>query len=417
MQMNNGNFDDRNRITGDGGPENQETPRARDVWHKKLYGTEGRGKTGGAGQAASEKDVAGQAATGQTGYAGGSAGSGQTVGGTVYYGGAPTGITGGKKTMLILACILAGLILLGILSVLVRGDSGQYGAGELSGAADVSGDHIGVLYVEGTISEDSGTYSQAYAMDAVQGMMDNNDNRGLMLFVNTPGGGVYESDELHLKIREYQETTGRPVYAYFASQATSGGYYISASADKIVANRNCWTGSIGVTIGTLYDISGLLERYGIQTETITSGANKAMGDITAPMTAEQRAIFQSLVDESYAQFVSIVADGRGLSEEYVRSISDGRIYTAQQAQQIDLVDDVVDTYEDAVEDMVYEYGLEDCDIREFQYVPETSLFSGLIQSVDRLSDALAGSSDISALESLMEDSGQVELQYMCQDLR
>ena len=78
MQMNNGNFDDRNRITGDGGPENQETPRARDVWHKKLYGTEGRGKTGGAGQAASEKDVAGQAATGQTGYAGGSAGSGQT---------------------------------------------------------------------------------------------------------------------------------------------------------------------------------------------------------------------------------------------------------------------------------------------------------------------------------------------------
>ena len=65
--MNNGNFDDRNRIKGDGGSENQETPRARDVWHKKLYGAEGRGKTGGAGQAASEKDAAGQAATGQTG--------------------------------------------------------------------------------------------------------------------------------------------------------------------------------------------------------------------------------------------------------------------------------------------------------------------------------------------------------------
>ena len=326
-------------------------------------------------------------------------------------------MTPAKKPVLILACILAGLILLGILSVLMRGDSGRYGTGEMSGAADVNGDHIGVLYVEGTIGEDSGTYSQAYAMDAVQGMMENSDNRGLMLFVNTPGGGVYESDELYLKIREYQETTGRPVYAYFASQATSGGYYISASADKIVANRNCWTGSIGVTIGTLYDISGLLERYGIQTETITSGANKAMGDITAPMTEEQKAIFQSLVDEAYVQFVSIVADGRGLSEEYVRSISDGRIYTAQQAKQIDLVDDVVDTYEDAVEDMIYEYDLEDCDIREFRYVPETSLFSGLIQSVDRLSEALSGSSDISALESLMEDSGQVELQYMCQDLR
>ncbi len=371
--MNNGNFDDRNKAKGGNGngTEGQEPPRARDVWHRKLYGTASRGKNGGAGQTASGKDD-----SGNSGYAGGGAGNGRAAGGTVYYGGAPAKMTPAKKPVLILACILAGLILLGILSVLMRGDSGRYGTGEMSGAADVNGDHIGVLYVEGTIGEDSGTYSQAYAMDAVQGMMENSDNRGLMLFVNTPGGGVYESDELYLKIREYQETTGRPVYAYFASQATSGGYYISASADKIVANRNCWTGSIGVTIGTLYDISGLLERYGIQTETITSGANKAMGDITAPMTEEQKAIFQSLVDEAYVQFVSIVADGRGLSEEYVRSISDGRIYTAQQAQQIDLVDDVVDTYEDAVEDMIYEYDLEDCDIREFRYVPETSLFPG-----------------------------------------
>ncbi len=81
--------------------------------------------------------------------------------------------------------------------------------------------------------------------------MDNSDNEALMLYVDTPGGGVYESDELYLKIKEYQETTERPVYAYFASQATSGGYYISASADRITANRNCRTGSIGVTMGTL----------------------------------------------------------------------------------------------------------------------------------------------------------------------
>ena len=384
---------------------NEEKPSARDIWHEKLKNSDGK-KTGV--DDAAEKD----SYTYRYAYEK-DAGRGADI---------PIGdsketlVFKAKKKLnkpvVIFVCIVAVFIL----AALILRISGA-GTGSEVEAAGASGEHIGVVHIEGTIGEDSETYNQQYIVDTISAMIENDDNKAMILYVNTPGGGVYESDELHLKIREYQETTGRPVYAYFASQATSGGYYISASADKIVANRNCWTGSIGVTIGTLYDISGLLERYGIQTETITSGANKAMGDITAPMTAEQRAIFQSLVDESYAQFVSIVADGRGLSEEYVRSISDGRIYTAQQAQQIDLVDDVVDTYEDAVEDMVYEYGLEDCDIREFQYVPETSLFSGLIQSVDRLSEALAGSSDISALESLMEDSGQVELQYMCQDLR
>lgn len=109
----------------------------------------------------------------------------------------------------------------------------------------------------------------------------------MILFVNSPGGGVYESDELYLKIKEYQEQTECPVYAVMGSMAASGGYYISAPADKIVANRNTWTGSIGVTIGTLYDISGLLEQYGVKTETITAGRNKAMGSSVEPMTEEQ----------------------------------------------------------------------------------------------------------------------------------
>jgi protease IV len=239
----------------------------------------------------------------------------------------------------------------------------------------------------------------------------------LMLFVNTPGGGVYESDELYLKIKEYQEYTERPVYAYFASQATSGGYYVSSSADKIIANRNCWTGSIGVTIGTLYDISGLLQKYGIKTETITSGANKAMGDITVPMSDQQRNIFQSLVDESYDQFVSVVAQGRNLDTDYVKTIADGRIYTAKQAESNKLIDDIVGTYDEAVEEMIYDCGLVGCDVYEFRYQPQQSLFSGFVESVDKFTEALSGNSDINAITDFLNDSNQLPLQYMCEEIK
>lgn len=351
----------------------------------------------------------------------GSSGSGtpEQQSGTRYYGAPPTGgvrRTKNKKPFMIFGCILAGIIVLAVIFSFVGTGSTEY-VGDLSGASSIREDHIGVLYVEGEIGSSGGTYDHQYALDAVGGMMDNRYNRGLMLFVNTPGGGVYESDELYLKIKEYQETTGRPVYAYFASQATSGGYYISACADKIAANRNCWTGSIGVTIGTLYDISGLLEKYGIKTETITSGANKAMGSGTDPMTAEQRQIFQSLVDEAYEQFVSIVADGRGLDKEYVKKIADGRIYTASQAEDIKLIDDIVNTYDDAIDDMMEEYSLFDCEVYEFRYEPEAGLLDGLIESIDKAADSLAGNGDISALAELMEDNEEIPIQYMCKEIK
>ena len=100
-------------------------------------------------------------------------------------------------------------------------------------------------------------------------------------------------------------------------------------------------------MGTFIDISGLLSDLGINTETITSGANKSMGSNTEPMTDEQRAIFQSLTDEAYEQFVSIVAEGRGMSNEQVRELADGRIYSAQQAVDNGLVDEI-GTFEEAV---------------------------------------------------------------------
>ena len=219
------------------------------------------------------------------------------------------------------------------------------------------GDYIGVIEVHGEIgpsADDSmfatpAGYDHDAAMEFVNEMMEDNTNKGIFLSLDTPGGTVYESDELYLKLMEYKEETGRPVYAYMHSVAASGGYYIAASADEIYANRNTTTGSIGVIMGG-YEMSELFEKVGIKEIAITSGPNKAMGSAATPMTEEQIAIYQSHVDEAYDVFVEIVAQGRKMDEARVREIADGRIYTAKQALELNLIDgiDTAEAYKEKV---------------------------------------------------------------------
>ncbi len=130
---------------------------------------------------------------------------------------------------------------------------------------------------------------------------------GIILYINSLGGGVYESDEVYMAIRRYKEKTGKTVYAYLSSLAASGGYYIAASADKIIANRNTLTGSIGVICGCFVDLSEPMAKHGVRIETIHTGHNKIMGSFETSPTDEQRSILQVLSDECYEQFTSIVA--------------------------------------------------------------------------------------------------------------
>jgi protease IV len=287
--------------------------------------------------------------------------------------------TNWKKPVFIIGAILLGVILIGggcnLMADRLTGTMEEmvgYNSDSDSSYVDYSGvdtDHIAVITVEGVISSSSSSgvlsetseYDHQFTLDSIDQAMENDTNKGLLLYVNSPGGGVYESDELYLKIREYKKTTGRPVYAYMGSMAASGGYYISAPSDKIIANRNCWTGSIGVTMGTYYDISGLLEKYGVKTVTITAGKNKAMGSYTDPMTSEQLEIFQSLVDEAYNQFVAIVAAGRNLTTKQVVKLADGRVYTAKQAKALGLIDEI-ETFDQAVETFKKDQGLEQCEL-------------------------------------------------------
>ena len=248
------------------------------------------------------------------------------------------------------------------------------------GNGPIATDYIAVLDIVGTISENDGyTYDQQYLLDSVEQIMEDHHNQGLILHIDSPGGAVYQIDELYLKLMDYKETTGRPVYAAIESYAASGGYYEACAADKIYANRNAITGSIGVIMGEFIDLSGLLDRLGVNVSYITSGANKSMGNSYQPLTEEQKAIYQSICNEYYDRFVKIVVEGRNLDEGTVRKIADGRIYSASQALQHGLIDGL-ESFDDTVSRMTADLGYDSIDVQYFQYTASYGLLDYILSN-------------------------------------
>ena len=201
-------------------------------------------------------------------------------------------------------------------------------------------EYLAAIHIEGVIEVKNKTYDQGWLLDTIADLASDQYNIGIVLVIDSPGGTVYEADAAYLALCDYKAQTGRPVYAYMQSLAASGGYYIACAADRIFANRNTLTGSIGVIAGSSIDITELLEKYGVKYTTFTAGRNKNMGNLNSPLTSEQRAIMQSLADECYDQFTKIVADSRKMDIEKVRSLADGRIYSAKQAYENGLIDGI-----------------------------------------------------------------------------
>lgn len=238
-------------------------------------------------------------------------------------------------------------------------------------------DYIAVLDIAGTISPNDGyTYDQQYLLDSVEELTADSHNKGLILHIDSPGGAVYQIDELYLKLMAYKEQTGRPVYAAIESYAASGGYYEACAADQIYANRNAITGSIGVIMGAFVDMSDLLDKLGVEVQYITSGANKSMGNMYQPLTAEQKAIYQSICDEYYGRFVEIVAQSRGMDEATVRKLADGRVYSASQAVDNGLVDGL-ESFEDTLQRMKKDLGNESIDTKQYSYRAPSSFLDYL----------------------------------------
>ncbi len=277
-------------------------------------------------------------------------------------------------------------------------------------------DFVGVLNIVGTIQanssgnislsgSDDDQYNHNLYMKYVDELEKSKNNKAILLYVNSPGGTVYESDELYLKLMEYKEKTKRPVYAYFGSQACSGAYYISMAADKIYTNRNTWTGSIGVIV-SLTNYKKLYDKLGIKEIDITSGKNKSMGSGGLDLTDEQYDILQSLVDEAYDQFAGIVSEGREIDIATVKKIADGRIYSAKQAKEKKLVDEI--GTEDELKALIQkENKLSDDVVYDTAKSSGSNFLSNLMGSVQKIMPK----SDSELAVDIIENKGKGVLMY------
>ncbi|MGP4074272.1 signal peptide peptidase SppA [Halobacillus sp. K22] len=206
---------------------------------------------------------------------------------------------------------------------------------------------IAQINLEGTIMNNPGSnpnpfggggYQHEQFLKKLETIKEDPSIKGVLLHVNSPGGGVYESAEIHAKLLELKEA-GKEFYVSMGSMAASGGYYVSTPADQIFASNETFTGSLGVIMENV-NYQELANEYGVKFNTFKSGKYKDIMSPTREMSEEEREIIQTLVDESYEEFVDVISNGRDMPEERVRELADGRIYSGKQAAENDLVDQI-----------------------------------------------------------------------------
>ena len=254
-----------------------------------------------------------------------------------------------------------------------------YGNNQVGEQVIVDGDanqRIAWLHVDGTIANTGGGglfsaegYDHQLFLEELKQIQSDESIAAVILEVNSPGGGVYESAEIAKELRKIQKLNV-PIYVSMTGMAASGGYYISASADKIFATQETVTGSIGVIMSGM-NYAGLLDKLGIEDMTYKSGALKDIGSTTRKPTEADRQVMQAFVDSAYGRFVKVVADGRHMSEANVRKLADGRIYDGTQAVQNGLVD-ALGYPEDVLSALQKDYDLEDAQVIE--YTPNSTGF-------------------------------------------
>ena len=228
-----------------------------------------------------------------------------------------------KKWLLVVAGVAGGLLLFVLVlvlavSLLLR-DEGSFG----------SGSAVGIVEVKGVILDSQETIRQLRECGKSDRV------RAVVLRIDSPGGVVAPSQEIHEEVKKL--AARKKVVVSMGSVAASGGYYIAVPATVIYANPATITGSIGVIL-KLANLQELMGKVGVRPVTLTTGRFKDTGSPSRPLTAEDRALLQGVIESSFGQFVRAVADGRRLPEERVRLLADGRILTGEQALALKLVD-------------------------------------------------------------------------------
>ena len=220
----------------------------------------------------------------------------------------------------------------------------------------------------------------------------------LLLRIDSPGGTVGDSQEIHAALLRLREQ-GCRVVASFGNISASGGVYIGVAAEKIVANPGTITGSIGVILRG-NDLSRVFEKIGIRFDTVKSGPFKDILSPDRPLSDAERALLQELIDSSYGQFVGVVAQGRNLELETVKRFADGRVFSGEQAQVLGLVDELGD--EDHARRLAAQLADLDADnIRPVTLGKQSRKLSGLLpgsqlllQLQERVSIELMGSGQV-----------------------
>lgn len=229
-----------------------------------------------------------------------------------------------KKIVLIISSIFAALLLLMIGSIMLGRLLFNSGQGNYS-----SSNGVGLVEVKGMIVDSSETVRQ------LRHFLKKDEVKAVVLRIDSPGGVVGPSQEIYQEVKRLAGK--KKVVVSMGSLAASGGYYIAVPANLIYANPGTITASIGVLI-KFSNIEGLLGKIGIKSSTIKTGAFKDAGSPDRPLSEDDRAMFQAVIDSTHEQFVQAVAQGRKLPVEDVRRIADGRILSGEQAKAARLVD-------------------------------------------------------------------------------
>jgi protease IV len=200
------------------------------------------------------------------------------------------------------------------------------------------GDKVAVIEINGPIVDARPT------LESLKQFREETAVKAMVLRIDSPGGGVGPSQEIYAEVLKTRAV--KPVVASMGAVAASGGYYIAAAADGIVANPGTVTGSIGVIMGYT-NFSQLLERIGLTPVVIKSGTFKDTGSPTREMTTQEKALLQGVIDDMHQQFVSAIAEGRQMPTEEIVALADGRIFSGKQAKENGLVDRL-GNFEDAI---------------------------------------------------------------------
>lgn len=237
------------------------------------------------------------------------------------------------RTIAIALGVTAGLIAVFFVTVWVL-------MSVLEGSGLPGGQKVAVVSLEGVI------WQSEPVVRALNHHRDNPSVRAVVVRVNSPGGVVAPTQEIHAAVLGVRKS-GKPVVASLGSVAASGGYYVATAADRIYANPGTLTGSIGVVM-QMANFEGLLKRVGVNYVVVKAGRYKDIGSFARTMTKEERQILQSLMDDVYNQFVDAVAEGRKLERATVNRFADGRIFSGRQAMEVKMVD-ALGGFEDAIE--------------------------------------------------------------------